>query len=167
MSAEVKTYEITSEMRYGHGSKFARCWRLWLFYFVVFVIVSVPVDRMIFGKWEPVKSLFIGAFSVVFMAIVMPLILHTEQSSLMVSDDFVELTSTLTFKTLTKRISRNKVTDVKEMTFGGGLLGPARRGLAVRDRGWFGARFWGFVFIPAELPDYEEIKRRLLQWTPV
>ena len=35
------------------------------------------------------------------------------------------------------------------------------------DRGEFGARMLGFVFVPATMPEYQEIKSILSGWAPV
>jgi hypothetical protein len=78
-------------------------------------------------------------------------------SSVIIGQDFVEgrtRSSRFTFK---KRIGRKQVKSIFEN----------RRGLYVMDRGKFAARMLGLVFIPATLPEYQEIKSILSGWAPV
>ena len=67
---------------------------------------------------------------------------------LIIGHDFVEArtrTGSLTFK---KRIGREQIKSISENA----------RGLRIMDRGQFAARMLGFVFVPASLPEYQEIK---------
>jgi hypothetical protein len=56
-----------------------------------------------------------------------------------------------------KRIYRERMKSIKENN----------RGIFVMDRGNFAARMLGFVFIPATMPEYQEIRSELAQWAPV
>jgi hypothetical protein len=78
-------------------------------------------------------------------------------SSVIIGHDFVEgrtRSSSFTFK---KRIGREQIKSIFEN----------RRGLCIMDRGEFAARMLGFVFVPATLPEYQEIKSELTQWVPI
>jgi hypothetical protein len=59
--------------------------------------------------------------------------------------------------TYKKRIRRDRIKSISEN----------KRGLCVMDRGEFAARMLGFVFVPATIPEYQEIKSILRGWAPV
>jgi hypothetical protein len=42
-----------------------------------------------------------------------------------------------------------------------------RQGLRVMNRDKFGTFMWGFVFVPATMPEYQSIKAVLEQWMPI
>jgi hypothetical protein len=76
---------------------------------------------------------------------------------LIIGHNFIEArtqTGSLRFK---KRISREKIKSISEN----------RRGLCVMDRREFGARMLGFVFVPATMPEYQEIRSELALWAPI
>jgi len=76
--------------------------------------------------------------------------------SLVVGEDFVEGRTNMRWFTYKKRIRRDEIKSISEN----------KRGLSIMDRGEFAARMLGFVFIPATIPEYQEIKAILAQWTP-
>jgi len=77
--------------------------------------------------------------------------------SLIIGDDFIEGRTQAKWFNFKKRISRQKIKSVLEN----------RRGLCVMDRGEFAARMLGFVFVPATMPEYQEIRSELAQWAPI
>jgi hypothetical protein len=74
-----------------------------------------------------------------------------------IGNDFIEGRTRASWFTFKKRISREKITSISEN----------RRGLTIMDRGQFAARMLGFIFIPATLPEYQEVRSTLAQWAPV
>jgi hypothetical protein len=78
-------------------------------------------------------------------------------SSVVIGQDFVEGRTRISWFTFKKRISRDRIKSISEN----------RRGLCVMDRNEFAARMLGFVFIPATLPEYQEIRSTLTQWAPL
>jgi hypothetical protein len=77
--------------------------------------------------------------------------------SLMIGDDFIESRTQLRWSQHRKRIGREKIKSISE----------DRRGLFVMDRSKFAARMMGFVFVPATMPEYQEIKSILSGWASV
>jgi len=77
--------------------------------------------------------------------------------SVIIGDDFIEGRTQTNWFTFKKRISRDRIKSISEN----------RRGLCVTDRGEFAARMLGFVFVPATMPEYQEIKSILNGWAPV
>jgi hypothetical protein len=77
--------------------------------------------------------------------------------TLVLAQNFVEGRSNSRWFTVKKRIYRDRIKSIMEN----------KRGLVVTDRGEFAARMLGFVFVPATLPDYEEIKATLAGWIPI
>jgi hypothetical protein len=77
--------------------------------------------------------------------------------SLMIGEDFVEGRTQAQWFTYKKRIRRDRIKSISE----------SKRGLCVMDRGEFAARMLGFVFVPATIPEYQEIKSILSRWAPV
>jgi hypothetical protein len=77
--------------------------------------------------------------------------------SLTLGNDFVERCTELEWFTAKKRIRRDQIKSIAEN----------RRGLRVMNRGKFGTFMLGFVFVPAIMPEYQEIKAVLAQWAPI
>ena len=77
--------------------------------------------------------------------------------SVIIGDDFIEGRTRANWFTFKKRISRDQIKSISEN----------KRGLCVMDRGEFAARMLGFVFVPATMPEYQEIKALLMRWVPV
>lgn len=77
--------------------------------------------------------------------------------SLIIGDDFIESRTLLRWSQHRKRIAREKIKSISEN----------RRGLCVMDRGEFAARMLGCVFVPATMPEYQEIRAELAQWAPI
>jgi hypothetical protein len=77
--------------------------------------------------------------------------------SLIIGDDFIEGRTQTNWFAFKKRISRDRIKSISE----------SKRGLCVMDRGQFAARMLGFVFVPATMPEYREIKSILSGWAPV
>jgi hypothetical protein len=76
---------------------------------------------------------------------------------LIIGEDFVEGHTRARWFTYKKRIRRDRIKSISE----------SKRGLCVMDRGEFAARMLGFVFVPATIPEYQEIKALLMRWVPV
>lgn len=79
------------------------------------------------------------------------------QSSIVIGQDFLEGRTRTGWFTFKKRICRDRIKSISEN----------RRGLCAMDRNEFAARMLGFVFIPATLPEYQEIRSELTRWAPV
>ena len=79
------------------------------------------------------------------------------QGSIVIGQDFVEGRTRIRWFTFKKRIRRDQIKSISEN----------RRGLCVMDRSEFAARMLGFVYIPATLPGYREIRSELTRWAPV
>ncbi len=77
--------------------------------------------------------------------------------SVILGDDFIEGHTQLNWFTVKKRLYRDQIKCISEN----------RRGLRVMNRGEFGAFMTGFVFVPAALAEYQEIKAVLEQWVPI
>jgi hypothetical protein len=76
---------------------------------------------------------------------------------LIIGKNFVEGRTHAQWLTYKKRIRRDRIK----------LISESRRGLYVMDRGEFAARMLGFVFVPATMPEYQEIRSILSGWAPV
>ena len=78
--------------------------------------------------------------------------------SVIIGDDFIESRIEYNGFTFKKRIiRRERIKSISEN----------RRGLCVMDRGKFAVRMLGFIFIPAAMPEYQEIRSELSRWAPV
>jgi hypothetical protein len=77
--------------------------------------------------------------------------------SLIIGSDFVEGRTRFNWFTIKRRIARERIKRISENN----------RGLFIRDRSEFAARMLGFVFVPATMPEYQEIRSALSQWAPV
>jgi hypothetical protein len=77
--------------------------------------------------------------------------------SLIIGADFVEGRTRFNWFTVKRRIARDRIKCISENN----------RGLFIRDQGEFAARMLGFVFVPATMPEYQEIKSILSGWAPV
>jgi hypothetical protein len=76
--------------------------------------------------------------------------------SITIGQDFIEGRTLVGRWTFKKRIGREQIKAISEN----------RRGLKIVDRGGF-ARMLGFVFVPASLLKYQEIRSELALWAPV
>ena len=85
-------------------------------------------------------------------------------SLLTVGDDFVERVMFTRFLNIKKRIERHRVRSVSEISLN--RFGIRTTGLAMRDRGGFTSWFFGYIFVPDTVNDYEAIKAKLLTWAP-
>jgi hypothetical protein len=77
--------------------------------------------------------------------------------TLTIGNDFIESRMRATGFRYKKRIRRERIRSIWEN----------RRGLRVMDRGKFGSKMLGFIFIPATMPEYGEIRSELTRWAPV
>lgn len=78
--------------------------------------------------------------------------------SVIIGDDFIESRMQYNGSTFKKRIIRRE--QIKSIS-------ENKRGLCVMDRGRFAARMLGFVFVPATMPEYQEIRAELALWAPI
>lgn len=74
--------------------------------------------------------------------------------SLTIGENYVEGRTRAGWFTFKKRIHSDQIQTISENG----------RGICVFDRGEFAARMLGFVFIPAGIPEYQEIRSILAQW---
>jgi len=77
--------------------------------------------------------------------------------SLIIGEDFVEGRMRAQWFTFKKRIHKERIRSISE----------SKRGLCIMDRREFAARMLGFVFVPATIPEYQEIRSILSGWAPV
>lgn len=77
--------------------------------------------------------------------------------SLIIGDDFIEGRTQYSAFAFKRRISRDRIKSISEN----------KLGLYVMDRGEFAARMLGFVFVPATMPEYQQIRSELARWAPV
>jgi hypothetical protein len=68
------------------------------------------------------------------------------------------------YGTIKKRIERHRVRSVSEISQS--RFGIRAKGLAIRDRDGFASWFFGYVFVPDTIEDYETVKAKLLSWGP-
>jgi hypothetical protein len=74
--------------------------------------------------------------------------------SLIIGEGFIEGHTRARWFTFKKRISRDRIKSISEN----------RQGLCIMDRSEFAARMLGFIFVPATMPEYQEIKATLARW---
>jgi hypothetical protein len=94
----------------------------------------------------------------------MALILGFKKDTLILSDEFIEATDTFN-RVKPIRIYRDRFSKITESYIGVPPL--RRRGLLIISQGKFRSMFAKHVFIPSGLPDYAEIKARLMEWVPL
>jgi hypothetical protein len=149
---------------------------------------DIPPRRISMSWWKKVALFFaVGCFMFVFrwviesllhwehqsilQALIMPVVLGAwfalrplsgwvpeGGGSVIIGDDFIESRTHYNGFTLKKKcMSREKIK----------LILENKRGLCVMDRGKFAARMLGFIFIPASVPEYQQIKSILSGWAPL
>jgi hypothetical protein len=74
-----------------------------------------------------------------------------------IGDNFIESRMRASWFRYKKRIRREQIKSISEN----------RHGLRLMDRGKFGSRMLGFIFIPATMPEYQEIRSELARWAPL
>ncbi|HSK45565.1 MAG TPA: hypothetical protein VLA83_16940 [Candidatus Binatia bacterium] len=77
--------------------------------------------------------------------------------SVIIGDDFIERNMGATWFGFKKRIRREQIKSISE----------GKRGLRVMNHGKFGSIMLGFLFVPATMPEYQEIKSILSGWASV
>ena len=153
---ETKQYIVTPEITYGS------LWILpaWFRIFTVNAAVALLVEGFIYFKLPSYQGLFFAWLYGMSMA----LIYGFKKDTIVLSDEFIEATDT--FNTVRPtRIYRDKLSEISESYIGVPLL--RRRGLILTSRGRFTSLFVKSIFIPSGLPDYAEIKARLMEWVPL
>ena len=169
MTGQAKQYFIKSSF----SKKPSLSARLRIFFgcFAFLVLLYWVLDRFIFHE-----SYQYGMFDRWFRILVLPTVIsftyalrfHTMfgwNSLLTVGDDFVERVMFARYVNIKKRIERHRVRSVSEISLS--RFGIHTTGLAIRDRDGFAAWFFGYVFVPDTVDDYESIKAKLLSWAPI
>jgi hypothetical protein len=168
LTGQTRHYFIAS--RFSNKLSLAARFRIFFGSFALLVLVDWVLDRFIFHE-----SYKYGFFDRWFRILLFPTVLsftyalrfHTIfgwNSSLVLGDDFIEQIRFTRYNTFKKRIERNRVRSVSEVSRA--RFGIHIRGLAVRDRGGFAAWFFGYVFVPDTIEDYDAVKAKLLNWAP-
>jgi hypothetical protein len=167
VTEQVKQYFITSPWS-KKPSAMARL-RIFLGLFAFLVLLYWVLDHFIFRESY-------GSFDRWFRILLFPTVLsftyalrfHTLfgwNSLLTVGEDFVERVMFTRYMTVKKRIERHRVRSVSEISLS--RFGIRATGLAIRDRDGFASWFFGYIFVPDNVDDYEAIKAKLLAWAPV
>lgn len=156
MTGETKQYIVTPEIIYGSLWILPAWLRIFIFYSAVFLLVDCLLPLRI----PSYKELFLAWC----FGMAMALIFGFKKDTLILSDEFIEATDT--FNTVRPtRIYRDRLSGITESYIG---LPPLRRhGLLVTSQGRFRSLFVKSIFIPTALPDYAEIKARLMEWGPL
>lgn len=126
--------------------------------------VFLAITCFMFGFRWILESLFHLKHQRVIDTLIMPAVVGAwcafsafKGGVVIIGHDFIECRTLIGQWTLRRRIGREKIKSISEN----------RRGLCVRDRGKFAARMLGFVFVPATMPKYQEIRSELAQWAPI
>jgi hypothetical protein len=155
MEANVRQYQIPPQ-----GFKMPWPKKLvWFFLIAAYAFAFRWIVEALF-HWKHKPFLEALIFPVVFAAIwvFLPrLRWFPRQSSLIMGENFVEGRTKARWFTFTKRIYRDRIKSISENKWG----------MCVMDRGQFAARMLGFVFVPATMPEYQEIRLILSGWAPV
>lgn len=144
--------------------------RVFLGIFAFALLVQWILDRFVFHKHYDL-SLLLAWIQILIMPTVLaahyalrPQPIFGRSSLLILGDDFIERIMSTRYYRFKKRIERDRVRSVSEISKV--RMGTDIRGLVVRDRGKFGAWFCGYVYVPSTVDDYESIKAKLLSWIP-
>jgi hypothetical protein len=156
MKPSVRQYEIQPREINLSWSK-----KVVLFFAVSFFMFGFRwvIESFLHDKHQPILEALIMPVVVAASFVFRPLRRWLPQSggSVIIGDDFIEGRTRASWFTFKKRIRRDQIKSISEN----------RQGLCVMDRGKFAARMLGFVFVPARLPEYQEIKSILSGWAPV
>lgn len=156
MTGETKQYTVTPEILYGSLWILPAWFRIFIFYSAVFLLVDcllplrIPSYKELFCAWC--------------IGMAMALILGFKKDILILSDEFIETTDTFN-RVRSTRIYRDTFSGITESYIG--LPPLRRRGLLVKSQGRFRSLFVKHIFIPSGLPDYAEVKARLMEWVPL
>jgi hypothetical protein len=132
----------------------------WLRIFIVYTAVFLLGGCLFDWKLPSYPELF---YAWIF-GMCMALFYGFKKDTIVLSDEFIEATDTFNAVRPT-RIYRDKFSEITESYIGVPPL--RRRGLIVTSRGRFRPLFVKCIFIPSGLPDYAEIKARLMEWVPL
>jgi len=126
-------------------------------------VVFLAITCFIFGFRWIIESLLHLKHQPVIETLIMPVVIGAwcaftsfKGGSITIGQDFVEGRTLVGRWTFKKRIGREQIKAISEN----------RRGLKIVDRGGF-ARMLSFVFVPASLLKYHEIRSELALWAPV
>lgn len=155
MDSNVRQYEIPFPPR-------KLSWRkklVWFFITFVYAFAFRWLCEVLFHwKHRPFPEALI--FPVIFAAlyVFLPRFKWTRSiGSVLLAESFVEGRAHTGWYTMKKRIYRDRIKSITEN----------RYGMCVMDRSEFLARMTRFIFIPATLPEYAEIRYTLAQWHPI
>ncbi|HEY2171439.1 MAG TPA: hypothetical protein VGJ30_17570 [Candidatus Angelobacter sp.] len=126
-------------------------------------VVFFAITCFMFGFRWIIESLLHWKHQPVIETLIMPVVVGAwcaftafQGGSVIIGQNFIEGRTLIGRWTFKKRIGREEIKSISEN----------RRGLKVMDRGGF-ARMLRFVFIPASLLKYQEIRSELALWAPV
>jgi hypothetical protein len=126
--------------------------------------VFLAITCFMFGFRWIIESLFHLKHQPVIDTLILPAVVGAwcafsafKGGSVIIGHDFIERRTLIGKWTLKNRIGREQIKSISEN----------RRGLCVMDRGKFAAKMRGYVFVPASLPKYQEIRSELAEWTPI
>ena len=126
-------------------------------------VVFLAITCFIFGFRWIIESLLHWAHGLGIETLIMPVVVGAwcaftsfKGGSVIIGQDFIEGRTLISRWTFKKRIGREQIKSISE----------DRRGLKVMDRGGF-ARMLGFVFIPASMLKYQEIRSELALWASI
>jgi hypothetical protein len=134
------------------------------------VVLFFAVSFFMFGFRWVIESFLHDKHQPILEALIMPVVvgawcayrplnpwLLQGSGSLIIGDDFIKRNMGATWFGYKKRIRRDQIKSISE----------GQRGLRVMDRGKFGSIMLGFIFVPATMPEYQEIKATLAQWSRI
>jgi hypothetical protein len=168
VTGQAKQYFITSPFS-KKPSLVARL-RIFFWCFAFMVLLRWVMGRFLFhehyhrGEFETWLEILLLPTVLSFTYALRFHIMFGWNSLLTVGDDFVEQTVIARYMNIKKRIERQRVRSVSEVSRV--RFGIHKRGVAVRDRGKFAAWLLGYVFVPATIEDYDVVKAKLLSWAP-
>lgn len=150
--AEMKRYLVIPYRAFGTG---------WMFSIFICYLATFLFARCVF----PVKlPSYLDLFAAWLFAIIMTAISSFKRDTITLHEEFIEATDTF-FAIKPTKIYKHELGEIKESITGLPLL--RRSGLLITPRGKSGRLFSRNIFIPSSLPDYVEIKERLMDWVPL
>jgi hypothetical protein len=134
------------------------------------VVLFFALSCFIFGFRWVIENLLHDKHRPILEALIMPVVvgawcayrplkpwLLQSSGSVIMGDNFIERNMGATWFGYKKRIRRDQIKSISE----------GKRGLRVMSRGKFESIMLGYIFVPATMPEYQEIKSILSGWAPV
>jgi hypothetical protein len=156
MTGETKQYIVTPEIAYGSLWTLPAWLRIFIFYTVLFLLGNCLFDWKLPSYPELFYAWIVGMCMALFYGF--------KKDTIVLSDEFIEATDTFN-RVRPTRIYKDRLSEVTESYLGVPPL--RRRGLVVTSQSRFRSLFVKCIFIPSGLPDYAEIKARLMEWVPL